>query len=59
MLQIQVFMTKQAMLSEKPVFERLVAWDSSVRFPVDETITTMRAIYSPKAVIDIKFFGEE
>lgn len=59
MLQIQVFMTKQAMLSEKPVFERLVNWDSSVRFPVDETITAMRAIFSPKAVVTIKFFGEE
>lgn len=59
MLQICVFMTKDALAAQKPVYERLVAWDRSVRFPVDETLTAMQAIYGRRAVVDIKFFGDE
>ena len=52
-------MSKDALKASKPVYERLVAWDSSVRFPVEETITAMRAIYGRRSVVDIKFYGDE
>ena len=59
MIQILVFMGRESLLADKAVYERLISWDKSIRFPVEETITAMRALYGQKAVVDIKFFGEE
>ena len=59
MIQILVFMSKQSVQYGEQVYERLISWDSSIRFPVEETITAMRALYGRKAIVDIKFFGEE
>ena len=56
MLQIRVFMNKVAMEDSKPCMERIINWDSSLKFPVDETVCVMKALYGSQCIVVLIFF---
>ena len=55
MIQIRVFLNFEAKQSNSRVLERRVNWDFSVRFPVDETLLVMKAMFGKSALVEFLY----
>lgn len=44
-------MNRDALALNRRVMERVVNWDPSIRFPVDETIKVLKFLYGSAAVV--------
>lgn len=48
---IRVFSSKDA---ERPIFERIVDWNSGTEFPFGSVLRSLRVLYGSKCVIEIR-----
>ena len=48
-------MNHDAEVTNSRVLERRIAWDSSLRFPMEETLKVMKALYGSDAVVQFTF----
>lgn len=55
MIIIKVFMNHDAEITNSRVLERRITWDSSLRFPMEETLKVMKALYGSDAVVQFTF----
>ena len=55
MIRLLVYNSRDAQQIGKPDLERILQWDSSVRFPFEETTKVMKAIYGPKSLIVLEY----
>lgn len=53
MITLLVFMNPEAQKTGHRVLERRFVWDDSLRFPFEETVRVMKALYGSTAVIQI------
>lgn len=55
MITIKVFLNHDAASTNSRVLERRINWDSSLRFPMEETLKVMKALYGSDAVVQFTF----
>lgn len=55
MIRLLVYGSRDALKSGRPELERIVSWDSSVRFPFEETTKVMKALYGSKSLIVLEY----
>lgn len=55
MITIKVFLNHDAEITNSRVLERRITWDSSLRFPMEETLKVMKALYGSDAVVQFTF----
>jgi len=55
MIRLLVFNSRDALKGGRPELERIIQWDSSVRFPFEETTKVMKALYGVKSLIVVEY----
>lgn len=55
MIRILVFASEASWREGNHCFERLVSWDKSIRFPVEESVSTFKALWGENAVVQVNF----
>lgn len=55
MIRLLVYNSRDAQQTGKADLERIIQWDSSIRFPFEETTKVMKALYGAKSLIVLEY----
>ena len=55
MVIVKVFMNREAQTANQRMLERRISWDSSIKFPPEETVRTMKMLFGSDAIIVFEF----
>lgn len=58
MIQLKVYLNKEAQSNNRPVFERLQDWNPSLQFPFIKTTEVMRALWGPQVVVSFTIYPD-
>ena len=55
MIRLIVYLNREAQANGKPVLERIIHQDASLRFPFEETTRVMKSLFGSSSVIVIEY----